>query len=163
MKISLSYITNFKPANFLNFNNLNLFKNKNKKKIISRNFFLFLLLLKYTNSNSLDNKILNTTVFVKPFYKKFITLLRAPYRHKLSRHQFILSRYHILCTIKINTKLLQFKKDFEIFFFIKQIKKFYIWFESNIVYLHQSKIFFTFFFENNFKLNTFKKKLLNSV
>lgn len=126
MKISLSYITNFKPANFSNFNNLNLFKNKNKKKIISRNFFLFLLLLKYANSSSIDHKILNTTVFVKPFYKKFITSLRAPYRHKLSRHQFILSRYHILCTIKINTQLLKFNKDFEIFFFIKQIKKFYV-------------------------------------
>lgn len=156
MKISMSYITNFKPANFLHFNDLKLFGNKKKNKIISRNFFLFLLLIKYTNKTN-NPQLLNTSLFVKPFYKKFITLLRAPYRHKLSRHQFILSRYHVLCTFKINSNILEFSKNFEIFFFIKKFKNFYIWFESNIVYLHQSKIFFNFLFINNFKIINFKK------
>lgn len=124
MKISLSYITNFKPSNFLHFNDLKLFSNKKKNKIISRNFFLFLLLLKYTNKSDMKQS-LNTTVFVKPFYKKFITLLRAPYKNKLSRHQFILSRYHIVCTISVNIDNINFVRDFEIFFFLKKAKKFY--------------------------------------
>ena len=123
VKISISYITNFKPANFLNFNNLQLFKNKNKNKIISRNFFLFLLLLKYVNT---DKTLLNTSVFVKPFFKKFITVLRAPYRHKLSRHQFILSRYSLLFTINLNFKKILFKNISEIIFFFKNTKKFYV-------------------------------------
>lgn len=151
IKISISYITNFKPSYFNNFKNLKLFKNKNNSKIIARNFFLFLLLLKYSNKND----ILNTTIFVKPFYKKFLTILRAPYRHKLSRHQFILSRYSILYTINFNTKKLIFNHINEIVFFIKNLQTFYVWFESNIVYQHQSKIFLNIFYKNNFLLNLY--------
>jgi hypothetical protein len=122
IKISISYITNFKPSYFTSFKNLKLFKNKNNSKIITRNFFLFLLLLKYSNKND----ILNTTVFVKPFYKKILTILRAPYRHKLSRHQFILSRYSVLYNIDFNTKKLYFKHINEIIFFIKNLQTFYV-------------------------------------
>lgn len=149
----MSYITNFKPANFSNFRNFQIFNNNKNKKIISRNFFLFLLLLKYTNNKNL----LNVSIFVKPFFKKFITVLRAPYRHKLSRHQFILSRYSVLYTISIKNNLIFISNIFEIIYLIKKIKKFYIWFESNIVYQHQIKIFFNFFFEKNFKILNFKK------
>lgn len=122
LKITISYTTNFKPANFLNFNNYKLFKNKNNSKIISRNFFLLLLLLKYSNKTN----FFNTVVFVKPFYKKILTVLRAPYRHKLSRHQFILSRYSILCVINFNLEKINFNSISEILYFIKNIKKFYI-------------------------------------
>ena len=122
MKISISYTTNFKPSNFLNFKNYKLFKNKNNSKIISRNFFLFLLLLKYSNKTN----FFNTTIFVKPFYKKILTILRAPYRHKLSRHQFILSRYSILYTINFNLEKINFKNISEILYIMKNIKKFYI-------------------------------------
>ena len=123
LKVSISYTTNFKPSNFLNFKDYKLFKNKNNSKIISRNFFLFLLLLKYSTTNK---SYFNTSIFVKPFYKKILTVLRAPYRHKLSRHQFILSRYSILYTINFNTNNFIFKNISEILYFIKNIKKFYI-------------------------------------
>lgn len=122
IKISISYTTNFKPSHFLNFNNLSLFKSKNNSKIISRNFFLFLLLIKYSN----NNYYLNTSVFVKPFFKKLITVLRAPYRHKLSRHQFILSRYSILYSISIDSTKFFFKNIPELLYFIKNLKKFYV-------------------------------------
>jgi hypothetical protein len=151
IKISISYTTNFKPSYFNSFKNLKLFKNRNNSKIISRNFFLFLLLLKYSNKNN----ILNTTVFVKPFYKKILTILRAPYRHKLSRHQFILSRYSVLYTIDFNTKKLNFNYISEILFFMKNLQTFYVWFESNIVYQHQVKIFLNIFYKNNFLLSLY--------
>jgi hypothetical protein len=122
IKISISYTTNFKPSNFLNFKDYKLFKNKNNSRIISRNFFLFLLLLKY--SNKVNN--FNTSIFVKPFYKKVLTVLRAPYRHKLSRHQFILSRYSILYTINFNLNKIIFTDLSEIIYFLKNFKKFYI-------------------------------------
>lgn len=126
LKISISYITNFKPSNFLDFKNYKLFKNKyNYKynlKIISRNFFLFLLLLKYTYNGG----IFNVKIFIKPFYKKILTVLRAPYRHKLSRHQFILSRYSVLYIINFNLNKVYFNNFSEILYFLKNIKKFYI-------------------------------------
>ena len=154
IRISLSYTTNFKPAHFLNFKNLQLFKlHTNKNKIISRNFFLFLLLLKYVNK---DNTLLNTSIFVKPFFKKFITLLRAPYRHKLSRHQFIMSRYSILYSLSLNFNNIFIKNHSELIFLLKTIKKFYVWFESNIVYQHQAKVLCKLFFINNFMLNGYK-------
>lgn len=121
-KVSISYTTNFKPSHFLGFRNLKLFKNKSKNKLISRNFFLFLLLLKYSDATT----ILNTSIFVKPFFKKLLTVLRAPYRHKLSRHQFVLSRYSVLYTINFNLKNLLFKNNQEIIFFLKNAKKFYV-------------------------------------
>ena len=148
----MSYITNFKPSNFSNFSNFQIFKNNQNKKIISRNFFLFLLLLKYSGNAN----ILNVSVFVKPFFKKFITVLRAPYRHKLSRHQFVLSRYSLLYTLSIDTTKIIINNVFEISFLLKKLKTFYIWFESNIVYQHQSKILFTFFFEKYFNIFNFK-------
>lgn len=149
LKISISYTTNFKPANFLNFKNYKLFKNKNNSKIISRNFFLFLLLLKHSNNSD----YFNTTIFIKPFYKKVLTVLRAPYRHKLSRHQFILSRYSVLYSINFNLQKIWFNNTSEVLYFLKNIKNFYIWFESNIVQQHQSKIFLSFFLKNFYYLN----------
>jgi len=122
IKISLSYITNFKPSNFSNFSNFQLFNNNSKNKIISRNFFLFLLLLKYTKKKS----TINVSVFVKPFFKKFITVLRAPYRHKLSRHQFILSRYYVLFSMNLNIKNIFIKNIFEIIHLLKKLKTFYV-------------------------------------
>ena len=142
MKISISYITNFKPSDFLFFSDFKLFKKTINNKIVSRNFFLFLLLLKYSDKNF----SVNTSIFVKPNYNKFITLLRAPYRNKLSRHQFKVSRYFVLLTIKSDFEKLYFLSQEDLILFIKLIKNFYIWFESNIVYQHQVKVFFFFFY-----------------
>lgn len=147
LKISISYITNFKPSDFLHFNNLKIFKKPSNNKIISRNFFLFLILLKYSN-----NKVFNTSIFVKPNYNKFITLLRAPYRYKLSRHQFSVSRYFVLLTIKNKLDILNCNSTNDLISFVKLLKNFYIWFESNIVYQHQVKTFFLFNYSNFFKI-----------
>ena len=124
-KISISYITNFKPSDFISYNDLKIFKSKNNinNKLISRNFFLFLLLLKHVNSN-INN--FNTVLFVKPNFRKFITLLRAPYRYKLSRHQFTVSRYYVVLTIYSNFNKLIFNNNLSIIFFLSLIKKFYI-------------------------------------
>lgn len=149
-KISLSYTTNFKPSDFLYFNDFKMFKHNNEK-IVSRNFFLFLILLKYSNKNSIYN--FKSSIFVKPNFKKFITLLRAPYRYKLSRHQFMFSRYYVLFSIKVDFENLYFNSLNDLIVFIKLSKNFYFWFESNIVSQHQSKLFIKFFFNNLFLIN----------
>lgn len=150
LKISISYITNFKPSDFLSFKNLKIFKSKNEDKLISRNFFLLLLLLKHVNSNTLG---VSTTLFVKPNFKKVITLLRAPYRYKLSRHQFVLSRYYIVLSILTNFKVINLNCNTDLIYFINLIKNFYIWFESSIVYQHQVKFKLKFNYKNNFLIN----------
>lgn len=122
LKVSISYITNFKPSDFNNFKKLNFFKNDNKKKLISRNFFLFLFLIKYIN---VKNKF-NISLFIKPTFKKFITLLRAPYRHKLARHQFIFSRYFVLFTINTPLNNIQVNFNIDLIKIINLIKSFYI-------------------------------------
>ena len=148
--ISITYTTNFKPADFLFFSDFKLFKNKKKlnNKIISRNFFLFLILLKHTNKNT-EYKF-NTSVFVKPNFKKFITLLRAPYKNKLARHQFMLSRYFVLFSVSLNFEDIFFNNITDLVFFINLSKNFYFWFESNIVSQHQVKLFFNCYFNNIF-------------
>lgn len=120
-KISISYTTNFKPSDFLQFNDFKLFKH-NSEKIVSRNFFLFLILLKYSNNSIYSFK---SSIFVKPNFKKFITLLRAPYRYKLSRHQFTFSRYYVLFSIKVDFENLYFSNIRDVIFFIKLSKNFY--------------------------------------
>lgn len=156
IKISLSYTTNFKPSDFLNFNSLILFKPsvvKKNNKIISRNFFLFFLLLKYINIKNLSN--INTSVFVKPFFKKLFVVLRAPYRYKLSRHQFVLSRYFIVCTINLKSKTAVLNNYNNFVEFINFSKKFSVWFESNLVYQHRFKFVFKCTSKNNFLLDNF--------
>lgn len=145
--MSISYTTNFKPSLLNNFNKISLFKNNNKNKIVSKNFFLFLLLLKFNNDNVFN---FNSKIFIKPFYKKFITLLRAPYRYKLARHQFILNRYFIILAINMNLKKLYLQNISDFFILFKLFKNMYVWFESNIVYQHQVRIFLNFYFSKNF-------------
>lgn len=94
-------ITNFKPNFLKNFNNLELFK-KNKTQIYCRNFFIYILLLKYNK-----NLFSKSNIHIKKQKKKVFTILRSPYRHKLARHQIALNRYHINISlvIKINKKI----------------------------------------------------------
>lgn len=89
-------MTNFKPQIFSNFNKIEFFK-KNKNQIFCKNFFMFLLLLKYKNNIFFQK----SSIFIKPSKRKVYTILRSPYRHKLARHQISLKRYEIKSTIKM--------------------------------------------------------------
>lgn len=151
----ISYNTNFKPSILTNFNNFKLFRiRKNNPKILTKNFFIFLLLLKFLKENSFFE---NVSVVVKPSTKKLFNLLKAPYKNKLARHQFDLVRFNIVYKFSFLSESINIKKNNELFFFLKKIKKFYCWFESNIVYQHRVKFSFFFSHENNFCLSSFKK------
>ncbi len=150
---SISYITNFKPHVITDFNRIKLFKSKKNNKIICRNFFLFLLLLKYLKKKNL----FKSTLFIKPFKKKMYTILRAPYRHKLARHQFSIDRFKIVSKLQfpINNNI-DIKNNSDLYNVLTSLKKFYVWFETNIVYQHQVKLFFNFYYKNNFLINNYK-------
>lgn len=116
--VTNSLITNFKPK-LKNFSNLNIVKSKNQ--IFCKNFFLFLLLLKYNQNN--NKCFTKSTIFVKPFIRKVFTLLRAPYRHKLSRHQMILNRYSIISSIRLNSNKVKIKSFKNIISILKKIEE----------------------------------------
>lgn len=152
--LSTNLITNFKPQILDNFDNFLFFK-KNKNQIFCRNFFLFLLLIKYKKINFIEK----SSIFIKPFKRKVYTILRSPYRHKLTRHQIILNRYEIISSIIINIKNPPLISNFNATLNLMNIlKKFNVWFESNLIFNHRSKISFNFFYKNNFLLNKFFTK-----
>ena len=62
-------------------------------------------------------KILNSTVFIKPFKKKALAVLKAPHRFKTSRHLIVLSRYSVISTLNVSTKRYQLPLKSIIYFF----------------------------------------------
>ncbi len=151
IKFSLNFITNFKP-NKINFKNKEnfIFTNKNKNKIINKNFFYFISSIKFFQQ---QNNFKKCSVFIKKYKKKVLTILRAPYRHKLSRHQLVLERFFI--NQHLEYKLISnihIHKNNELLTLIKNFKKFYLFFETNLVYQHKINIFIDFYYVNNFLL-----------
>lgn len=142
--VSLNYITNYNPLFFKNYKKFNFL---NKNKIFCRNFFLFLFLLKYINNVYNFN---NIKLFIKPFKKKLNTILRAPYRYKLTRHQISLFRYNINIKIYFPFNLIFFKKLFFLKIFIKKFNFLFIFLENNLIFNHKIKLFFNFKVYKNF-------------
>ena len=151
--IKTNLITNFKP-NYNNSNIKNIFY-KNNTSIYCKNFFLFLLLIKY-KSNYSGNTFLESSIFIKPLKRKVYTILRSPYRHKLARHQLSLKRYNIVSTIKIPFEITSFNNFTNFITFFNFLIKFYYSFESNLIFVHKLKIIFPFFYSYNFNLKIFK-------
>ena len=154
INISLSFLTNFKPTNFGCLDNINFFKIRKNSKIVLRNFFLFIFLLKYLNKKK--NKFLNQTIWIKPKKKKIITILKAPYKNKLARNQLLLKRFFIIYKLKlINFEKIEFDSFEKTMQFVKFFKNFNFFLESSLVYQYRTKITFKFYFSNFFKLNLF--------
>jgi hypothetical protein len=148
--ININYITNFNPNFFKNFKN---FKNKNKKKIICRNFFLFLFLLNFLNKSLYFNSI---KLFIKPKKKQFNNILKAPYKNKLSKNQIGFNRYFINFKIIFYLKIFFFKNFFYFFNFIKIFLNFFKFFETNIIYNYKINIYFNFALTDFFEFKKLK-------
>lgn len=99
--IKSNLITNFKPQIIKDLKNYDNLK-KNKVQIFCKNFFIFILLLKY--KNTLFKK---SSIFIKKKTNKVYTILRSPYRHKLARHQIAINRYYINVSIEIESKVIK--------------------------------------------------------
>ena len=145
ISIKTNLITNFKPSFLQEFNNQ--FKTKKKNQILCKNFFIYLLLIKYKN-NFFFKK---SSLFIKKYKKKVYTILRSPYRHKLARHQIAINRYEINSSISINcSKFFNITNwnNFLIFFnFVKSFNKI---FESNIIYINNINFFIPIKYKKNF-------------
>lgn len=154
---NLSYITNFKPVLTDKFEKEKIEVTTNLRKnshILCRNLFLYFLYLKYCNKNKNFKKI---SIFIKPYYSNTYTILRAPYRYKLGRHQLGLSRYYILVSLSLNLNhVFKTNNVNQIIIFLNNSKKFYPWLESNICYQHRALISFDYYLNENFKISNYK-------
>lgn len=146
IKINLKYVTNFNPNILVKPQNLN--KNyKNSDKINCKNFILFILLIKYIFKKE------NISIFVKPKKSNIYNILRAPYKNKMARHQITFSRFFFNISIQINNSVdLIFTNKNSIITFIKFLKNFYSFFESNVCFQHKSILIFSFYLNNFFLL-----------
>ena len=123
---NLSYISNFKPVLTNKFEKEKIEITTNLRKnshVMCRNLFLYFLYLKYCNKNSLFKKV---SIFIKPYYSNTFTILRAPYRYKLGRHQLGLSRYYILVSLNLSLNYIFITNNIKlIIVFLINSKKFY--------------------------------------
>ncbi len=142
INLSLNYVTNFQPnVNFTNKTKLS----QTKKKIFLKNFLIFSLLMKSVSKNKFIK------IFIKPKYNNVLTILRAPYKNKISRHQITLSRYFINISYKYQTKILNFHSLHSVCFFVKSFKDFFTFFETNLCYQHKSRVRVQFYNNDFFK------------
>jgi hypothetical protein len=105
LNLSFSFFTNFPiPSHKLNlsFSNQTYLVNE---KIFTKNFLVFLCLIKFfsrENSFSQNEKILKKSAFfVLTSRKKSLTLLRAPFRHKLSKKHVFIKFYKLNYNISL--------------------------------------------------------------
>lgn len=116
INLKINYISNIKPNSNLKIKKL---KYKNSK-IFCKNFIFFILLLNYSRKNN----NLNIKLFIKKNKIKSFTILRPPYRHKLSRHQICIKRYNLILKILIplNRKIIitNINKFYKILYYVKK-------------------------------------------
>lgn len=139
-----------------NFNFLNIFNRKKTNRVSCKKFILFIFFFNYLSAKyTFFNKI---TIFVKPKYFNTQTVLRAPYRYKLSRDQLTFSRYYIVCSFIFKNffNFIAFSSITEISIFINRIKTIIPFFESNICFQKKIKVYFNFFFKTNFLVMNYK-------
>lgn len=148
--VKTNLISNFKPSLLLKLNNLQKFRKNHQ--IYCKNFFIYILLLKYKN-----NLFKKSNLFIKKYIKKTYTILRSPYRHKLARHQLHLNRYFIKNVLEVSLKLpVYFKSWFKILIYLNFFKNINKIFESNLIYVNNIQLFLPVKFNNNFLLKNFK-------
>jgi len=148
LKISINYISNFKL--------LNIFTKKKYNRANCKKFILFIFFFNFLNIKY--KWFSKVKLFIKPRYSNTYTLLRAPYRFKLSRDQVTFSRYHIVCSMLFKHALNYFKflKTKDIFIFFNLLRNLIPAFESNVCYQKKIKIYFNFFFKTNFLFLNYK-------
>lgn len=143
LTITFVFNSNFKLNNL----NLNTQLNfANKSKIYCKNFFIIIFLLKhyYNNTKNLKNTV---NCFILPKKIKKFTILNAPFRDKISKKHFSLTRYSFIVKLTFSlVENLSFSEKSLIMFieFFYKIK----WFESNICSLHKITINFNFYYLN---------------
>ena len=144
IKLKLNFISNYNPHN----PNNTIRKNITSKKILCKNFIIFILFLNFFKFSELS-------IFIKPNFKKKFMILNAPYRYKLSKSEFYFSRFNILLVIKLKFNIIISNPN-TIIEFYKNLFLFLSKFDINLCHQDYLKIFFKTSFKNNFLISNYK-------
>jgi len=148
--ITITYLSNFNFKTNLDKTSA-ILKQKNKNnKVVCKNLIIMFLFLKYFS------KVTNASSFVFPKKSSNLTILRSPYRHKLTRHQLTFSRFFIVLNLKIVLKnRLNAHNTFVIQHTIDKIQTYLSFFETNICNQHRLKLMFFFNAPKLLNLNSY--------
>lgn len=128
----------------LHINMYSKIKNFNKK--MCKNFIVLIFFLRFFKKKILKNSLLNKikySYFVKPQKKNIFNYLRAPYKNKTSRDQLYTPRHKFSIKIEFfSKKIYNHHKYVNYTLIIKFLKKNFICFESNIMYLNKLNILY---------------------
>ena len=163
LNFDISFLTGVPVSSNLNFSRLanqtSIFKRRVKtKKLLCKNFFLFLLLIeKLTKSRLSGKQAQKTTIsslhcsFPRLSKKRFI-LLRSSFRNKVSKQKFIVQRFKLkLLFSVVYTNI--FKKNFAAYKLFLLLNKKVFYFNTNILHQHRFFIYFKGYFNKSaFKL-----------
>ena len=144
IKLKLNFISNYNPNNPNNVDNKLILS----KKILCKNFIIFILFLNFFKFSQLS-------VFIKPSIKKKFMILNAPYRSKLSKSQFYFSRFNILLVINLKLDIAITAANMMIIF-LKNLFLLFQKFDINLCHQDYFKIFFKLTFRNNFLISNYK-------
>ena len=144
IKLKLNFISNYNPNNPNNVDNKLILS----KKILCKNFIIFILFLNFFKFSQLS-------VFIKPSIKKKFMILNAPYRYKLSKSQFYFSRFNILLVINLKLDIAITAANMMIIF-LKNLFLLFQKFDINLCHQDYFKIFFKLTFRNNFLISNYK-------
>lgn len=132
--ISISFISSFSNSNsminakLIEKRNSNLFLNSYNKKKTSKQFIFILCLLNELLCQRKYSKCFEYfKYFIQKKSKKMFTLLRAPFRHKLSKKHYIIEYYKLTLIFKSNyfiNKIMRTLTDVKSFF--KNDAKFFL-------------------------------------
>lgn len=119
----------------------NVILNKNNK-IFLKNFIIFIFLIShFWKKNNTNYLRLSLTILPKKIKK--ILILRAPFRHKLSKKHYKINSWNFILTLSLNNNIFEVKKQLINFW-----KNYFLFFETNICSLQK----ISFFFNINFNI-----------
>jgi len=149
--VSLNYTSNFK----LDKSDINSASKQYQNRVLSKNMIYFLL---YFNKLCKTNDTYNNKVnfFFKPSKINSYTVLRAPYRYKISRNQIEIKRFNFICQnsfVLKNYKNLNVTSFSNIYEIANEVSSFFKDYSTNMCTQDKIKIRFSINFKDYF---TFK-------
>lgn len=139
-KLALYYHSSL-PVLTENYESAKILTNGNKKRLLIKNFLLFICLINnFTTQSSLKNNAIKIKTFVLSNKTKIFTQLRAPFRHKLTKKHVYLKRYKLGLVLYIKALDFLKKSDSLPVYELQRLVKFFKPLETNTLTTHRVKV-----------------------
>lgn len=106
-------------------------------------------------------KLESCVFFLSSSFKKYYTLLRAPYRYKIARNQFQFKRFSVLCFLKFKVRqalpmLVLSSSFYDLFSILNILVSLYKDIDTNVCNQNYSIVYLHFSFKNYFFFKNFQ-------